>query len=193
MALATAGVASGDSSFFPYFIGTWTRGSALLLGAAVALAIRHPSVWERMRARPGGELHLTPFFLLGLAFVSFRDHHVYTAWLYNRGGYLLVALVSMWAILDLVRAPNSVAARLLAVPPLVALGKRSYSIYLWHLPIIWYVRLVLDISYIEQPARMVGTSLALTMVAAELSYRLIEQPFRKLGRRLSEEPAHLRA
>ena len=64
---------------------------------------------------------------------------------------------------------------ILAQPVLVALGKRSYSLYLWHWPIIVYARyLGLDPS---SPA--VGAAvLALSLTLTEASYRWVENPIR---------------
>ena len=58
----------------------------------------------------------------------------------------------------------------------VWIGKRSYSLYLWHWPIYVYTQ-----PGIDQPLGLYGTlvlRLALTVVAAELSYRYVEVPIR---------------
>jgi peptidoglycan/LPS O-acetylase OafA/YrhL len=59
-------------------------------------------------------------------------------------------------------------ASFFATRPLVWLGQRSYSLYLWHMPILWTV---------GHRERLLG--LALSFLAASLSYRYVEQPFRR--------------
>ncbi|MDA7880423.1 acyltransferase [Mariniblastus sp.] len=65
--------------------------------------------------------------------------------------------------------------RLLATRPCVALGLISYSVYLWHWPIFAYSRyLGLEITSLQ------GTLItAISIVAGYLSWRFVEQPFRK--------------
>lgn len=65
--------------------------------------------------------------------------------------------------------------RLLATPPMVWIGKLSYSLYLWHWPIIAFAvyRKGADLSASEGAACLL---LALTL--SVLSWRFIEQPFR---------------
>ena len=65
---------------------------------------------------------------------------------------------------------------LLGNPVMSWLGTRSYGIYLWHWPIFMVTRPDLDIVLRGWSAAAV--SLALTFVAAELSYRWLEMPIR---------------
>jgi peptidoglycan/LPS O-acetylase OafA/YrhL len=71
---------------------------------------------------------------------------------------------------------NIITARVLAVPPLVALGLVSYSAYLWHQPVFVFSRFASaeSISDGEYAALIV-----LSFVLAGLSWRFVEQPFRK--------------
>lgn len=63
--------------------------------------------------------------------------------------------------------------------PLHRLGLISYSVYLWHFPLLWFVRLHVPGSRYDGPlgliADLVGIS-ALTLVAATLTYRYVELP-----------------
>lgn len=56
--------------------------------------------------------------------------------------------------------------------PFVFLGDRSYSIFLWHLPLIelWYWMTGDRINLVN--------AIAVTLIASEISYRFVEQPFR---------------
>ena len=63
----------------------------------------------------------------------------------------------------------------LATPVMVSLGNWSYSIYLWHWPLIVFARhLWPDVSFAAPLAAV------LSIVPAVASYRWIEQPFRRL-------------
>jgi peptidoglycan/LPS O-acetylase OafA/YrhL len=72
---------------------------------------------------------------------------------------------------------NTVVARLLSSRPLVVLGLSSYSLYLWHWPILVFAR------YREGMAPLslyqTGFLLSATFFAAWVSYRWIEKPFRR--------------
>lgn len=74
--------------------------------------------------------------------------------------------------------PSGWTTRLLSLAPLTYIGKRSYSLYLWHFPVLILVS--------EQRTAFHGTQLlvirlALTVLATELSYRLVENPIRHTG------------
>lgn len=73
-----------------------------------------------------------------------------------------------------VAGTGSVLRRALASVPMVYVGKRSYSLYLWHWPIFVLLRWTLGL---ETPNQLIAAVVA-TFVAAEFSYRLIERPFR---------------
>jgi lysophospholipase L1-like esterase len=66
---------------------------------------------------------------------------------------------------------------MLAVPPLVWLGLRSYSFYLWHWPVLALTRPGIDVSMPR--AVLIPLQLLAVLALAELSYRFVERPFRK--------------
>jgi peptidoglycan/LPS O-acetylase OafA/YrhL len=66
---------------------------------------------------------------------------------------------------------------ILASRPLQLIGLTSYSLYLWHWPILAFARYVFGYSL---SAQVLTLALLTTVVAAALSYRLIETPFRNL-------------
>jgi peptidoglycan/LPS O-acetylase OafA/YrhL len=73
-------------------------------------------------------------------------------------------------------------AELLSTRPLVWLGKISYSLYLWHIPV-----------FAALGHRNPLFGLAVSLAAAALSYRYVEQPFRRRRRQLGLEPMPTRA
>lgn len=68
---------------------------------------------------------------------------------------------------------TSLAQRALGGRPVVWLGERSYAVYLWHWPLA---------EWTNQLPHKLGVPLAFgcTLVAAELSWRLIERPAQRL-------------
>jgi peptidoglycan/LPS O-acetylase OafA/YrhL len=157
------------------FYGTDTRAVGLLLGVALAM------VWHPSRLRPitgrGARWILDGVGVLALAMIlrTFFEVHDFDPSLYH-GGFLLLAF---WTAL-LVGVLAHPAARLgtvLGTPPLVWLGLRSYSFYLWHWPVLMLTRPDIDVPMHGPP--LVILQLAATLALADLSYRYVEQPFRQ--------------
>ena len=98
----------------------------------------------------------------------------YTPFMY-RGGTVLCSILGLAVIAASVQ-PSGILARALSAGPLVWLGKRSYSIYLWHYPLLALMNPVSNIAAV--PWWMHLVQLAIVLLAAELSYRFIETPFR---------------
>lgn len=121
--------------------------------------------------------------LIGLAaMVAFTNG--YTAFQY-RGGTLLCSILTLMVIAACVQ-PQGLVARALAAEPLVWIGKRSYSIYLWHYPLLLLMNPVANIN--DTPWWHYILQVLLVVAVAECSYRFIEEPFRKgaFGRTVSE-------
>ena len=108
----------------------------------------------------------------------------YTAFQY-RGGTLLCSILTLMVITACVQ-PQGMVARALAAEPLVWIGKRSYSIYLWHYPLLLLMNPVANIN--DTPWWHYILQVLLVVAVAECSYRFIETPFRKgaFGRTVSE-------
>lgn len=156
------------------YYGTDTRLSGLLLGAMLAV------VWTPWRSRGTPSRAAGPvlnsagigaLLLLGWFFtrVNEFDPFVY------RGGFLLLDVVCVVLIAVLVH-PSANLSKILALGPLVWIGVRSYSIYLWHWPIFMFTRPELDVPLTGWP--LFALRVGLTLGAAELSYRFVEQPIR---------------
>lgn len=71
---------------------------------------------------------------------------------------------------------DSITQRLLRFRPLVWVGLISYSLYLWHWPIIVYAKFW---NGLEPLGGIRWILLGLAMVFGTLSYRFVEQPFRR--------------
>jgi peptidoglycan/LPS O-acetylase OafA/YrhL len=91
-----------------------------------------------------------------------------------RGGFLLFSLAGCALVALIVAFPRSAVARVLQTRAAVEIGLRSYSLYLWHWPVCVFV----DSSSGLDGLALFGVRLVLTVVLAEISYRLVELPFR---------------
>lgn len=91
---------------------------------------------------------------------SYPDHHA-----------LLVCLATA-ALLFV--GPSSITSKLLSARPMVLIGLISYSLYLWHWPIIATVNYL----GMEKTPTVIACYFALTFVLATLSYLLVEKPLR---------------
>ena len=154
--------------------GTDTRAAGLLLGSWLAF------VWAPNRIR--GQVGKGAPLLLDAAGVVaalwlFRLHQTvgFSEVFLYRGGMLLVGALTCVMIVVTVHPASHVGA-LLGNPVLRWIGVRSYGIYLWHWPIFQITRPELDIG-IDGIANLT-LRLALTLVAAELSFRFVETPVR---------------
>ena len=87
------------------------------------------------------------------------------------------------ALILLFALPQTWVQRILSVPPLVGIGLISYSAYLWHQPVLAFVR-YRSLDSLSNTT-LVGLVLSV-MVLAYLSWRFVERPFRdkqKINRR----------
>ena len=157
------------------YYGTDTHAAGLLIGVALALVW---APWQLRRAKPGRWCGpaLDAIGVVALAYLalSFLHVHDYDLALYH-GGYLWIALASAAAIAVFAH-PSARLGGLLAQPPLVWLGLRSYSFYLWHWPVLALTRPGLDVSLPR--GVLIPLQLLVALALADLSYRFVELPFR---------------
>lgn len=146
-------------------------------------ATTKPSELARFWSSPASIDLLGVVGLVGLAAMVALTNG-YTAFQY-RGGTLLCSILTLMVIAACVQ-PQGMVARALAAEPLVWIGKRSYSIYLWHYPLLLLMNPVANIN--DTPWWHHILQVLLVVAAAECSYRFIETPFRKgaFGRTVSE-------
>jgi len=182
------------------YFGTDTRATGLLCGAALAFlwspgdkyrpaSTRHQRLTlpgrGRFRRRWGWTAPLVLDFLgiaaLGGLLWFFLHLGEFEPFLY-RGGFALVALTTVAAIMAVVHPYAHVGSRLLGSAPMRWLGVRSYGIYLWHWPVFMVTRPELDVPFSGLP--LLALRLTITIVLADLSYRFVETPIRRgaLGR-----------
>lgn len=122
--------------------------------------------------------------LLLLATLTVRNEEFRQSLRYSLQG---VALCLMFC--KLVEQPGRVAAWL-SGKTLVHLGKISYSLYLWH----WLVKIVLENSSASTwpNAARHATMICVSLLVAQLSYRVLEQPMLRKGQAFLLRRAQIR-
>jgi peptidoglycan/LPS O-acetylase OafA/YrhL/lysophospholipase L1-like esterase len=156
------------------FYGTDTRAAPLLVGVILAFVWNPNTLGTRAGRWAPLILDLVGVVALWLVILDFTRLHDFDTGLY-RGGFLLLAI---WAglLVAVLAHPAGRIGPLLASPPLLWLGLRSYSFYLWHWPVVILTRPDLDVP-IQGPGLTILQFAAIAGLS-ELSYRYVEQPFR---------------
>lgn len=163
----------GGSDEAPLYNFTHFRADALLLGAAVAVVLQsRPALFGRLRvAEPAFFPVVAAFFTLAV-FGSRADPADRPGWVLGPGMTLVAVLGLLMTVLAVAAPDRSWTRRALDARPAVWVGTRSYGIYLIHGAMAAAVS-----SAVGHGGGMVaGASLVLTLVAAEASYRWVEQP-----------------
>ena len=99
---------------------------------------------------------------------------MFSATIAHPGLPTLLPVLATATLIHVGRRRATLASALLGAPPMAAIGLISYSVYLWHWPLLVFGRLLhLELS----PAGQLG-GLVLLLGLATLTWRMIEQPFR---------------
>ena len=94
------------------------------------------------------------------------------------GPAALVPVAGAAALLAAGASGATWTGRLLSLRPLAFIGAISFSLYLWHWPVIVFSQTVL---YLEQTAAVRCGIVAVSLVLAVASWRFVETPFRASG------------
>jgi peptidoglycan/LPS O-acetylase OafA/YrhL len=162
------------------YYGTDTHAQDLLVGAFLAAALyawaRRRGSWmptrnassTRAAARIGAGA-LVGLLLLAHVLVG-SDQLTY------EGGCLLVSVLAALLIWSLVVAPGTLVSFVLSRRPVRWLGRVSYGVYLWHVPI--FVLVLTHASTGLAGWDLFGARVALTIAVSTASYYLVELPIR---------------
>lgn len=149
-----------------------TRGWELALGAALGLGAAK-GTGEIVRSWLRDLSSLAGLLLVAAAVATFDDHTPFPgpAALLPCVGTALLLWAGEGALVNRV---------LLSARPLVFVGLVSYSLYLWHWPILAFLRIQHDG---ELPAAPAAWAVAVACGLAYASWRFVEQPFRRASAR----------
>jgi peptidoglycan/LPS O-acetylase OafA/YrhL len=170
----------GNAWMDPYVL-TPLRLDSLLIGALVALAVRWGWIGDRWRW-PLRVATVGSVVLLG--WLTLNRHHLETS-MYTQFGFTICALAAAVLVVHLVLEPRGWLGRFLSVRPVVVLGRRSYSFYIWHVPVLVFVGHQLA----DRPmAVRVAFAVAAIAVLTEVSYQVFEKPSLAFSSRLAHRP-----
>ena len=156
----------------PLFVFYMLPARAWELGVGVALAVAELNKKRALLSTPLANL----FSIAGMAFMLaplalLKPDSQFSG---------TIALSSVVGAAFVIAAPASWNnCRLLSFPPLVFIGRVSYSWYLWHWPMLAILRII---SQNSLPPAAATAAVVSSLGLAVVSYYFIEQPFRKSTR-----------
>lgn len=155
-----------EQAFYAIFFRFDTRASGLLAGALLAaIVVERPDLINALTRRMRYALWL-PLLVPVLMSLAWDD---YNALLWGMTLVECATVVVLVAIMPSQASHGGLVAEMLSAPALVRLGHLSYGIYLWHYPVVRYLR-----ANFEWPIVVVlGTAISVGLAA--LSYYSIER------------------
>lgn len=195
-AVVVSGLALADAVYLMFamnhwgplraYYGTDTHAVGLLAGSALALGVlsgkstpRLEGSWQRSIG-PLALVSAVAFFCICALYSSSQ----------TKGALVIIAatLASVVLVASLVLKPVGGMAALFSCSPATWLGKRSYGIYLYHLPIAFVFLERCHLRGAPRAAALCGCVL-LTILVAGASYRWVEAPFLRRKERFTATPA----
>lgn len=170
------------------YIFTFARSDAILAGGLIAIAYRDQKVKNLLTKNINLLTLLFFIFLLGAGALIFKGSiRIGDAFVHSWMG-ILYSLLLIICVLN----PNKMSDIFISNPVFVWLGTRSYSIYLFHLPIIILVHQFLTghtSPFYSNWNEFFVTLLAMatTFIFAELSFRFFEAFFLSYGKKFKYE------
>ena len=150
------------------YYGTDARAFSLLFGALLAILWEYRMVPRRLSASVNMVLGSVSFAVLLVMTIAINASSNF----WYRGGQFFGTILTVLMVYA-VSGRKTWLSRFLSNPVLKWIGDRSYSIYLWHYPIILLISKGIKASW-----WITLIEIVLSVVLAELSYRFIETPIR---------------
>lgn len=150
------------------YYGTDTRAFSLLFGALLAILWEYRMVPRRLSASANMVLGSVSFAVLLVMTIAINGSSNF----WYRGGQFFGTILTVLMVYA-VSGRKTWLSRFLSNPVLKWMGDRSYSIYLWHYPIILLISKGIKASW-----WITLIEIVLSVVLSELSYRFIETPIR---------------
>ena len=158
-----------DAAYFSTFSRMFELLAGALLACALLRRIRLRAAWVR------GIADALAVVGLAVSVVFWNVATVRSTWMYPVG-FLVVAACTVGLILGALQ--GGLVTRVLAVRPLVELGRISYGVYLLHWPIFLWLTPE-RVGWSDGP--LFALRMAVTLTASVLMFRFLEQPVRVGG------------
>lgn len=148
-------------------VETYARSIGILLGCTIALV---PAwwTWTRNAAVP---LAATAVAVWALVVDPRKTNFHY------RYGISVFAVAVAVVLAHVAQHPSGLYARVLATQPLPAIGRVSYGIYLYHVPVFWYIG---QRRFVDLGLPSLGLALVVVAAITVASYLFIERPALRL-------------
>ena len=162
---------------------SWNRYPRIMFGCLLALALADKRLYQRLRPWATGWRACAGLVAAcGLHFMSSHDQSEFGG--LAEGFYTLAIGLVVLALV----AGHPPWGRLLASRPMRFIGRRAYGIYLIHVACIWGVEAFARPGSGTVWGQMMGYLLAflLSLLAADVLYRVVERPAILAGRKISE-------
>ncbi|WP_417288676.1 acyltransferase family protein [Corynebacterium variabile] len=181
------------------YFGTDTHAFGLLAGVVLALLVTTaspkavdswpllsptgasgmPTTRSRLTGAAGWTLGSLAFLGLIAMLVLLPDTSPVT----YRGGLFGASLLTVAVMMTVLRDAGPVAW-MMRIRPLRYFGERSFSLYLWHWPVIVILEAKMQQPGSDTPDWLVGLiAVVISLVLSEASYRFVENPLRRQGYR----------
>ena len=175
-AFRLSGVGGGIAAFYLTSSRFWQLGAGVLLYQFMVVYDERVAPGSLGTARPSGALRQVGMCLSLLALAAgvlfARPGH--SPW--PDGSWPVLGTLGVLALVY--RNQQGWLGRLLSQPLMVAIGRISYSLYLWHWPVLVLFRWTVGLESL--PAKFVALLLAFGLAIA--SYRFVERPLRHAPR-----------
>lgn len=162
-----------DAGWRRLYYGTDYRIHGLLIGSVAGILFASGLIQRPHTRHPLflGSLAIASLYMCGLIFLTTTKASFLLVF-----GFPLLAVSCAVVVLAVAFAEGPITLAVLGNRVLVYLGRRSYAIYLWHLPMGQWFSALDTVPHLL----VAGTA---TLLAAELSHRVVERPALSLKRR----------
>ena len=168
------------------YYGTDTHAFGLLIGAFFSLLVtstqNDPRVdsWAsvgKFEARVAGAIGFLAFIGYAAQLLFMGDDLAFT----YRGGLALTSVLGVLMIWGVIRETGPLTL-IFRTKVMRWLGQRSFSLYLWHWPVIMILRELFNEDGRMQHEWILGlVALPIALLISEISYQHVENPFRRRG------------
>ncbi|MCR8936869.1 acyltransferase [Brevibacillus laterosporus] len=157
------------------YYGTDTRAFAILIGTALAFVWPSWKLSDRISPSARALLDINGVLGILILLILIGRSNEYDDWLYQFG-FLYVSFVTA-AVIAVLAHPASRLGKIMACQPLTWIGKRSYSLYVWHYPVI-----VLSSPTVNTGGlgfTQILLQVTMSVILSALSYKYVEEPIRR--------------